>query len=93
VICTVADLLIAEPDKVGKRVAEQSKAAVGASSAAVLAAATTPVARLAVALAARPKAIRLMRLDDVDLGNRRLVIDGKVRRLDDLTHQLLTEWP
>jgi DNA-binding Xre family transcriptional regulator len=34
--CTVADLLIAEPDKVGKPVAEQSKAAVGASSAAVV---------------------------------------------------------
>jgi hypothetical protein len=61
-----------------------------------LTAATTPAARLAIALAAvhaaRPKAIRLMRLDDVDTGNRRLVIDGKVRRLDDLTRQLLTEW-
>jgi len=61
-----------------------------------LTAATTPVARLAVALAAihaaRPKAIRLMRLDDVDLGNRRLVIGGRARRLDDLTRQALTEW-
>lgn len=56
----------------------------------------TPVARLAVALAgvhaARPNAILAMRLDDVDLGNWRLVIAGRVRPLDDLTRDVLVEW-
>ncbi|MGH2720716.1 MAG: hypothetical protein ACRDJO_03815 [Actinomycetota bacterium] len=59
-------------------------------------AATTPVARLALALAAvhaaRPKAIVEMRLDDVDLGNRRLVIASRARPLDDLTRHVLLEW-
>ncbi|MGH2689570.1 MAG: hypothetical protein ACRDKW_12290 [Actinomycetota bacterium] len=59
-------------------------------------AATTPVARLALALAAvhaaRPKAIVEIRLDDVELGNRRLVIAGRARPLDDLTRHLLLEW-
>ncbi|MFF9477004.1 hypothetical protein ACF1E9_30880 [Streptomyces roseolus] len=31
-------------------------------------------------------------LDDVDLGNRRLTIAGRVRPLDDLTLKLLTDW-
>ena len=52
-------------------------------------AAVTPAARLAVALAAihaaRPKTIRELHLDDADLGNRRLVITGRARPLDDLT--------
>jgi integrase len=59
-------------------------------------AATDPAGRLIVALAAvhaaRTGAIRALRLDDVDLGNRRLTIAGRVRPLDDLTHQLLVEW-
>lgn len=59
-------------------------------------AATTPVARLTLALAAvhaaRPEAIRNLRLDDVDLGNRRLSIAGVTRPLDELTHRLLREW-
>ena len=50
-----------------------------------LAAATTPAARLAIALAgvhaARPKAIRELLLDDVDLGNRRLIVTGRTRPL------------
>ncbi|MBF8194507.1 hypothetical protein ITP53_54410 [Nonomuraea sp. K274] len=58
--------------------------------------ATTPVARLVVVLAAiyaaRTKAIRELRLDDVDLGNRRLTIAGKVRPIDALTHQVLLDW-
>ena len=53
-----------------------------------VAAATTPAARLVLALAAihaaRSGAIRALRLDDVDLGNRRLVIAGRIRPLDDL---------
>jgi integrase len=61
-----------------------------------VAAATKPVTRLVLALAAvhaaRPKAIRALRLDDVDLGNRRLVIAGRVRPLDDLTRVVLLEW-
>ena len=59
-------------------------------------AATTPAARLAVALAAvhaaRPKTIRELHLADVDLGNRRLVIAGRGRPLDDLTASLLLAW-
>jgi len=48
-----------------------------------VAAATTPAARLG---------IRALRLDDVDLGNRRLVIAGRIRPLDDLTRQILLGW-
>jgi integrase len=63
--------------------------------------ATTPAARVALALAAvhaaRPKAIRTLQLSDVDLGNRRLTITGVTRPLDELTHRLLTyrrqRWP
>jgi integrase len=59
-------------------------------------AATTPAVRLILALAAihatRPKAIRELRLDDVDLGNRRLVIDGHARPLDELTHRAVLDW-
>jgi len=59
-------------------------------------AATTPAARVALALAAvhaaRPKAIRNLQLSDVDLGNRRLTITGLTRPLDELTHHLLTDW-
>jgi hypothetical protein len=42
--------------------------------------------------AARFKAIREIRLDDVDLGNRRITIGGRNRPLDDLNHQVLLEW-
>jgi site-specific recombinase XerD len=60
------------------------------------AAAVTPAARLALALAAvhaaRPKAIRELHLADIDLGNRRLVITGRARPLDDLTRHLLLAW-
>jgi integrase len=59
-------------------------------------AAVTPAARLAVALAAihaaRPRAIRELHLGDIDLGNRRLVIAGTPRPLDDLTRNLLLAW-
>jgi len=59
-------------------------------------AATTPQARLVVALAAvhaaRPGAIRAIQLDDVDLANRRLTIAGRTRPLDELTHQVLVAW-
>ncbi len=60
------------------------------------AAAVTPAARLALALAAvhaaRPKAIRELHLDDIDLGNRRLAIHGRIRPLDNLTRYLLLAW-
>ena len=60
------------------------------------AAAATPEARLVVVLAAmhavRAKAIREIRLDDADLGNRRIVIGGRARPLDDLTREVLLEW-
>ena len=60
------------------------------------AAAVTPAARLALALAAvhaaRPKTIRQLHLADIDLGNRRVVITGQARPLDDLTRHLLLAW-
>lgn len=59
-------------------------------------AATTPHARLFVALAAvhaaRPGAIRAMQLGDIDPGNRQLTIAGRTRPLDDLTLQILQDW-
>ncbi len=59
-------------------------------------AAATPAARLVLVLAAmhaaRIKAIRELRLDDVDLGSRRIVIGGRARPLDELTRQILLEW-
>jgi len=59
-------------------------------------AATTPQARLIVALAAvhaaRTSAVRALQLEDVDLGNRRLTIAGRTRPLDELTHTLLVAW-
>jgi hypothetical protein len=59
-------------------------------------AATTPGARLLLVLAAmhaaRVKAIRELLLDAVDLGNRRIVIGGRARPLDELTRQVLLEW-
>lgn len=59
-------------------------------------AATTPHTRLFIALAAvyaaRHGDIRVIRLDDVDLGNRRITIAGRARHIDDLTHQVLAAW-
>lgn len=61
-----------------------------------VAAATTPASRLVLALAAvhaaRVAQIAAVMLDDVDIGNRRLTIAGRVRPLDDLTLKLLLEW-
>ncbi|MEW2729102.1 tyrosine-type recombinase/integrase [Streptomyces albidoflavus] len=61
-----------------------------------VAAATTPATRLILALAAvhaaRVAQIATLMLDDVDLGNRRLTIAGRVRPLDDLTMKLLLDW-
>ena len=60
------------------------------------AAASTPPARVFVALAtihaARPGQIRALQLDDVDLASRRLRIAGHERPMDDLTHHVLREW-
>jgi integrase len=61
-----------------------------------VAAATTPATRLILALAAvhaaRVAQIANLMLDDVDPGNRRLTIAGRVRPLDDLTLKLLLDW-
>ena len=59
-------------------------------------AAATPSARLVLVLAAvhaaRAGAIRAPQLDDLDLGNRRLIIAGRVRPIDEFTHQILLDW-
>ncbi|MGY5061020.1 hypothetical protein ACWDFR_44450 [Streptomyces sp. 900105755] len=61
-----------------------------------VATATTPDIRLIVALAAvhaaRPKIIRTMQLEDVDLSNRRITVGGHVRPLDDLTRRAVLDW-
>ncbi len=61
-----------------------------------IASAARPADRLIIALAAvhaaRSGGIRAIRLDDVDLGNRRLTIAGRTRPLDELTRHLLLEW-
>jgi integrase len=61
-----------------------------------VAAATTPATRLILALAAvhaaRVAQIGTLMLDDLDIGNRRLTIAGRVRPLDDLTMKLLLDW-
>ncbi|WP_405702807.1 hypothetical protein OG209_39000 [Streptomyces sp. NBC_01383] len=61
-----------------------------------VAAATTPATRLILALAAvhaaRVAQIGTLMLEDVDIGNRRLTIAGRVRPLDDLTLKLLLDW-
>ncbi|MFE1932775.1 hypothetical protein ACFW95_20945 [Streptomyces sp. NPDC059474] len=61
-----------------------------------VAAATTPATRRVLALAAvhaaRVAQIATLMLDDVDLGNQRLTINGRVRPLDDLTLKLLLDW-
>ncbi|MFD5615144.1 hypothetical protein [Kitasatospora sp. NPDC127060] len=58
--------------------------------------ATTPATRLILAFAAvhaaRVAQIGTLILDDVDIGNRRLTIAGRVRPLDDLTLKLLLDW-
>ncbi|MFE0449094.1 hypothetical protein [Streptomyces fungicidicus] len=61
-----------------------------------IATATTPDLRLIVALAAvhaaRPKMIRTMQLEDVDLGNRRITVGGHIRPLDNLTRRAVMDW-
>lgn len=42
--------------------------------------------------AARAADMLALRLDDVDLGSRRIIIAGRARLLDDLTHRLLLDW-
>jgi integrase len=63
---------------------------------AVRQAAVTPAQRLAIALAAmhaaRPKAIRGLTLDDIDLPNRRITIAGHRQPLSDLTRHALMAW-
>jgi hypothetical protein len=61
-----------------------------------VAAATTPPARVCVALAtvhaARPGAIRTLQLDDADLAGRRLRLSGTDRPMGELTCKVLREW-
>ena len=59
-------------------------------------AAVTPAQRLAIALAAvhaaRPKAIRELTLDDIDLPSRRITIAGHRQPLGELTRNALLAW-
>ena len=59
-------------------------------------AAVTPAQRLTIALAAvhaaRPKAIRELTLDDIDLPSRRITLAGHRQRLGELTHNALLAW-
>ena len=59
-------------------------------------AAVTPAQRLAIALAAvhaaRPKAIRELTLDDIDLPSRRITLAGHRQRLGELTRHALLAW-
>jgi hypothetical protein len=59
-------------------------------------AAVTPAQRLAIALAAvhaaRPKAIRELTLDDIDLPSRRITLAGHRQRLGELTRDALLAW-
>jgi hypothetical protein len=59
-------------------------------------AATNPAQRLIVALAAvhaaRTATIRHLTLDDLDLLNRRITLDGQPQRLGELTHRALRAW-
>ncbi len=61
-----------------------------------VAAAATPTARVVILLAAihaaRSKSISELRLDDIDLGERTLVLAGRARPLDDPTGQAITDW-
>ena len=58
--------------------------------------AVRPAERLAIALAAehaaRTNTIRHLKLDDVDLANRRIILAGHNQRLGDLTHRAMREW-
>lgn len=58
-----------------------------------VAAAATPQHRIALVLAAvhaaRPADIRLIRLDDIDIGARHITIGGHTRRVEKLTHRTL----
>ncbi|MGW2082878.1 hypothetical protein ACWCOW_39315, partial [Streptomyces sp. NPDC001939] len=59
----------------------------------LVATAATPATRLILAFVAVHAArVASRMLDDVDLGNRRLTIAGRVRPLDDLTRKLLLDW-
>jgi integrase len=55
-----------------------------------------PAQRLAVALAAehaaRPGVIRHLKLDDIDLPNRRITLAGHDQRLGELTHRAMRAW-
>ena len=59
-------------------------------------AAVTPAQRLAIALAAvhaaRPKAIRELTMDDIDLPSRRITLAGHRQRLGELTRNALLAW-
>jgi integrase len=82
--------------RLGKREHPVWQPLTAAHLAEAVAVATTPAARLCVVLAAvhaaRPGAIRALRLDDVDLASRRLRLGGTGRPMGELTGKVLREW-
>ncbi|MFF8381237.1 hypothetical protein ACF07V_34530 [Streptomyces sp. NPDC015661] len=82
------------PVQVDRSVAAASAAAARCilAFAAASAAAARCILAFAAVHAARVAQIATLLLGDVDLGNRRLVIAGRVRPPDDLTRTLLLDW-
>ncbi|MFB8136765.1 MULTISPECIES: hypothetical protein [Streptomyces] len=64
------------------------------SSTAVALTAARPTSTTAAIRArdARPGAINRLQLDDLDIGNRRLIVDGRIRTLDKHTLQAAPAW-
>lgn len=51
-----------------------------------------PIVALAAIHASRPQAFRLLTLNDIDLPNRRIILNGLARPLDELTHDALRDY-
>lgn len=79
-------------NRVSKLIQPLEPAQIQRTAAGVTGSADRLILALAAVHAARPGAIRALRLDEVDLGDRRLTIAGRPRPLDDLTHRILSEW-
>lgn len=79
-------------ERVSKLITPLTPARIDTSVEVAVTAAERPVLALAVIHAARVGEIRRPLLDDVNLGDRRLTIDGRTRPLDDRTRRMLLDW-